>query len=78
MKFKTLACTVLERMEGRMHNPKPICPINFFKVGGIISKYHTLTFIKQCLNIKQVILAWSGAHKIDDVALKYETNLSRY
>ena len=38
--FKTLACTVLdERTDGRtdrwMHNLKPICPVNFFEVGGI-------------------------------------------
>ena len=32
-------------------------------------KYPTLTFITPCLNIKQVILTWSGAHMIDDVAL---------
>ena len=31
--FKTLACTVLD--ERRTDNPKPICPVNFFKVGGI-------------------------------------------
>ena len=23
-------------MDGQMHNPKPICPVNFFEVGGII------------------------------------------
>ena len=39
--FKTLACTVLEeRTDGRTHNPKPICPVNFFKVGGIKRTYH--------------------------------------
>ena len=27
-------------------------------------------------NIKQVILAWSGAHMIDDIAFKYESNWS--
>ena len=30
--FKTLACTVFDE---RTHNPKSICPINFFEVGGI-------------------------------------------
>ena len=33
--FKTLACMVLERTKGWTHNPKPICPVNFFEVGGI-------------------------------------------
>ena len=38
--FKTLACIVLdERMHARtdacIHSPKPICPVNFFKVGDI-------------------------------------------
>ena len=42
------------------------------------NKYPTLTFITLCSNIKQVIPAWSGAHMIDDVALKYENNLFRY
>ena len=28
----------------------------------------TLTVITPCLNTKQVILAWSGAHMIDDIA----------
>ena len=32
---------------------------------------------KPCLNIEQVILAWSGAHMIDDIAFKYESNWSR-
>ena len=36
--FKTLACTVLERTDGRTHNPKPICPVNFFEVGRIKTK----------------------------------------
>ena len=29
------------------------------------------------LNIEKVILARSGAHMIDDIAFKYESNLSR-
>ena len=38
MKFQMLACTVFdERTHRRMDNPKPICPINFFEVGGITS-----------------------------------------
>ena len=37
----------------------------------------TLTFITPCLNIEKVILARSGAHMIDDIAFKYETNLPR-
>ena len=40
-------------------------------------KYPTLTFITPCLNTEQVILAWSGAHMIDDIAFKYESNWSR-
>ena len=40
-------------------------------------KHPTLTFITPCLNIEQVILAWSGAHMIDDIAFKYESNWSR-
>ena len=32
---------------------------------------------KSCLNIEKVILARSGAHMIDDIAFKYESNLSR-
>ena len=40
-------------------------------------KYPTLTFITPCLNVKQEILAWSGAHVIDDIAFIYESSLSR-
>ena len=36
-----------------------------------------LTFITPCLNIEQVILAWSGAHMNDDIAFNYESNWSR-
>ena len=31
----------------RTHAPKAICPINFFKVGGIISCLHLPTFRSQ-------------------------------
>ena len=40
-------------------------------------KYPILTLIIPCLNIKQVIVAWSGAHMIVDIAFKYEINWSR-
>ena len=30
------------RTHPRMHAPKAICPINFFKVGGIINKFLSL------------------------------------
>ena len=36
-----------------------------------------MTFITPCLNIKKVIQVMSGAHMIDDIAFKYESNLSR-
>ena len=29
-------------------------------------------------DLKQIILAWSGAHMIDDIDFKYESNWSRY
>ena len=43
--FKTLACTVLDgrtdvRMRWRTDNPKPICPVNFFEVGGITIMFY--------------------------------------
>ena len=48
--FKTLACTVLDErtdtwIDGCTHNPKPICPVNYFKVGGITLNHELLATV---------------------------------
>ena len=74
--FKTLASTVLDertdgRTDARTHNLKPICPVNFFEAGGIITqivgvwpKFNVLVVgldenqILQVVGIAFVVIKW--------------------
>ena len=39
------------RTDGQMDRPKPICPLNFFEVGGKINSFHFFPYKSLCHQI---------------------------
>ena len=70
MKFQILACTVLERTDACTHNPKPICPVNFFEVGGKI----TANLFNFMSNLFSWYL-WGRNYRKNKLPQKYDTSI---
>ena len=58
MKFQNTGMHGFWRINGRMDNPKPICPINCFEVGGIITPQPIFGVQANSVLAIQTVLYW--------------------
>ena len=65
------------RMDRRTDRSKPICPLNFFEVGGIITSKSATYRLPLCYIKKPVrITIYLGVENI--IKLKFTTNFDRF